>query len=852
MTDAKTLDREIERLASVPVLLVASDYDGTLAAIVDDPSEAAPDREAMLALSGLADLPNTRVAVISGRALSDLANLTGEPRDIHLVGSHGSEFEPDFGRTLGPERVERRDRIGGELDAIAADYPGATVERKPASVALHYRRADEGRHEEIERRALETGAARDGAQTKRGKKVIEFSVVPTDKGEALATLRGRVGASAVLFLGDDVTDEDAFARLSGPDVGVKIGLEGETAAGFRVEGQAEVARLLARLCEARRTWLSGDAAAPIEQHALLSDQRTAALVTPDARVVWMCAPRIDSGSLFAELLGGPAAGRFSIRPLDAGAPIEQSYLGDTMILRTAWPKITVTDYLDVSANRASRRAGRSDLIRVIEGSGRVRIAFAPRLDYGRTPTRLSADADGLRVEDTPDPIVLRAPCPSECWSLTDEGPHQTAVAVLDLSDLGGRLPLELRFGTGDLAPAPLPEPTRRHQSDVFWSSWAQRLRPPAVHAELVRRSAITLRALCHGPTGAIAAAATTSLPECLGGVRNWDYRYCWPRDAAMSGSALTRVGSNDEGLRLLDWVLGVVDRLESPDRLRPIYTVSGSDLPAEAEIPELHGYAGSRPVRISNAASGQVQLDVFGPILELMWLLLEDGAPLSSEHMRLVEALTTAVSMRWRDPDHGIWEFRGPREHHVHTKVMCWQTVRLAERIHQRLRGRPHHDWRTLADDIAADILERGWDEAAGAFLGAYEQGYPDASVLTVGLAGLVEPDDPRWLATVRFVERELREGPTVYRYRKDDGLPGCEGGFNLCTAWLIEAYALCGREQDARSLLDDYAELVGGTGLLSEEFEPDGRIALGNHPQAYSHLGLINAAVRLDRNGAG
>ena len=851
MTDAKALDREIDRLASVPVLLVATDYDGTIAPIVDDPADAAPDREALVALAGLADLPNTRVAIISGRALSDLASLTGEPRGVHLVGSHGSEFEPDFAHSLPPERIEQRDAIAAELDAIAAEYRGASVERKPASVALHFRRVAEPDRGEIERRALESEAANNGAQIKRGKMVVEFSVVPTNKGQALVTVRGRVGASAVLFVGDDVTDEDAFARLSGPDVGVKVGSQADTAAALRIEDQSEVPRLLAGLCEARRKWLSGAAAEPIQRHALLSDQRTAALVTPDARIVWMCAPRIDSSALFAELLGGPAAGRFSIRPLDDNTPVDQTYLGDSMILRTAWSRMTVTDYLDASSNRAARRAGRTDLIRVIEGSGRVRIAFAPRLDFGRTPTRLSVEPDGLRVEDTPEPIVLRAPCPCECWTLTDEGPHQTAVSVFDLADLGGRLTLELRHGTGDLAPAPLPESTRRHQSDLFWSSWAGRLELPAVHAERVRRSALALRALCHGPSGAIAAAATTSLPECIGGVRNWDYRYCWPRDAAMAAAALARLGAFDEGLRLLDWILGVVDTLESPDRLRPIYTVTGGDLPPEAEIGELNGYAGSRPVRIGNAACGQVQLDVFGPILELTWLLLEAGAPLSSEHMRLVEAMATAVSMRWREPDHGIWEFRAVREHHVHSKVMCWQTIVLAERIHERLRGRPHHDWQRLADEIAADVLEKGWDPGVGSFVGAYGHTYPDAAVLTAGLAGLVEPDDPRWLGTIDTVERELRVGPTVYRYRTDDGLPGDEGGFNLCTCWLIEAYAISGRHDEARALLDDYVALAGPTGLLSEEHDPDNNVALGNHPQAYSHLGLINAAFRLDRNGS-
>ncbi|MEO1512260.1 MAG: glycoside hydrolase family 15 protein, partial [Planctomycetota bacterium] len=363
----------------------------------------------------------------------------------------------------------------------------------------------------------------------------------------------------------------------------------------------------------------------------------------------------------------------------------------------------------------------------------------------------------------------------------DEGPHQTAIAEFDLSQFGGRVVLELRYGSGSLEPSVNEEPKRRSLTDKVWAPWVSRLGLPEglapELAESVRRSALVLRALSHGPTGAIAAAATTSLPESIGGVRNWDYRYCWPRDAAMSGSALVRLGCNDEAIRLLDWILGVVDTLPSSDRVSPIYTVVGHELPAEAEITELAGYAGSRPVRVGNAASRQVQLDVFGPIVELAWLLAERGAPLSGEHFRLVEAMVRAVEARWEEPDHGIWEIRGPRRHHVHSKVMCWQTAQLGSLVSIKLRGKRNPDWEALRDRIAVDVLERGWNEDLGTFTTAYNHSDLDAAVLAIGLSGLLSEDDPRWLKTVEAVERELRVGPTVYRYLMDDGLPGMRAG---------------------------------------------------------------------------
>ncbi len=840
-TRMTTLDERVAQLSRVPHLLVACDYDGTIAPIVDDPMKALPRRETVVALRTLATLPQTSVAVISGRSLRDLAALSRLPTEVHLVGSHGTEFDIGFRRELPPELQTLRDDLRAQAMAISARAPGTFVEAKPATVAFHYRGADEDEAAAAIAELADGPGSWPGVTVRRGAKVVELMVVDTNKGDALEHIRHQVGASAVIFIGDDVTDEDAFATLQGPDVGVKVG-EGETAAEHRVADTAAVARLLAQTCDLRTDWLTGSAAVPIEQHSLLSDQRTVAVVTPDARVTWLCVPRIDSASVFAELVGGQSAGYFATRPADGARPTGQRYVPDTMRLETVWPRMTVTDYLDCSSGRPSRLAGRSDLIRALEGSGRAVVEFAPRLDFGRSPTRLEVRENGLEVLGAADLMVLRAPGVE--WKIIEDGLHQTARAEIDLSD--GPVVLEYRCGTANLRAEGQEEEDRRGATDRFWSDWASRLEACPLEPALVRRSALTLKALCYGPTGAISAAATTSLPEHLGGVRNWDYRYCWLRDAALGAAALVRLGSQDEAMEYLDWVLHVLESREPGDRLLPLYNVTGRHLPPEAEITELSGYAGSRPVRVGNAAERQVQLDVVGPIAELVELLLVRGAPLSGRHWEVVQGIVQAVATRWREPDHGIWEIRKPPRHHVYSKVMCWVAVDRAIKVADHFTNREQPEWQELRDAIAANVLDRGYKDEVGAFTAAYDGLDADAASLAVGLHGLLPPDDERFLGTISLVETELLDGPTVYRYHGDDGLPGREGGFHLMTSWLIDAYALVGRTAEARDLFDKLASLAGPTGLLSEQYDPVTQRALGNHPQAYSHLGLVNNALTL------
>lgn len=840
---AVTLESKLEELSRTPILLVASDFDGTLSPIAATPREATPNREAIVALRALAATPQTHAALISGRALRDLAQLSGLSDEVFLIGSHGSEFDPDFAARLDPKLAGLRDQIRASIEAIVGERRGFLIEEKPVSIAFHYRGADanEAAAAVI---AVRNGPGRlPGVHLMHGKRVLELSVVPTSKGAALAALRHRVGATAALFIGDDESDESAFATLRGPDVGIKVG-DGVSKAEFEIADPLDSARILATLAARREAWVKGGQAVAIERHSMLSDQRTIALVSPEARLVWFCAPRIDSSALFAELLGGAAAGYFSIGPADGRSARSQQYVGETMTLRTEWDGFSVTDFLDCSGGRPFQRAGRSELLRAVQGRGRVAIEFAPRLDFGRHATRLRVVTDGLQIESSVDPVALRSP--GVTWKLVDDGPHQRAVAEIEATERP--LVLELRFGLSTTQELMLPYERRADQTERFWRQWAEGLRLPSLHRGPVARSALVLKALTYGPTGAIAAAGTTSLPEHLGGVRNWDYRYCWLRDASLSATALARLGSTGVGMRLLEWILGIVDRESAPEHFRPVYTVTGSHLGVEADLRELSGYRGSRPVRVGNAAAQQLQLDVFGPIMELIDVIAEAGVAISTEHWRLTQAIVGAVERRWHEPDHGIWEIRTTPQHHVHSKVMCWLAVDRAMRVARVFTGEEPAEWRALRDLIGSDVLTRGWSASLGAFAATYEHQGVDVASLLIGMSGLLRGDDSRFVSTVSVVERTLRRGPTVYRYLYEDGLPGREGGFHLCTAWLIQALVLVGRVDDARNLFDQMIELLGPTGLGSEEYCPKLRIALGNHPQAYTHLGIINAALAIDR----
>ncbi|MBY6413214.1 trehalose-phosphatase [Rhodococcus sp. BP-252] len=838
------LRRALIGVARTPRLLVTSDYDGTMAPIVSDPDKAFPHAESVNAMRGLATLAATTAAVISGRALRDLATLSRLPAEVHLVGSHGSEFDVGFIHAIDDKAKNLLAIISEEMKSIAARFPGVSVETKPASAALHVRNAEAGDAERALAAVREGVATREGVQVTEGKAVIELAVIVTDKGAALDILRHQEAATAAVFFGDDVTDEKAFARLHGPDIGVKVGT-GDTAAEFRIENTEQVSLALAFLLEQRRQWLSGADAPRIERLTMLASPNAVALVTPDATMTWLCHPEPDAAAIFAHLLGGDGAGHFSIGPTRAALPLSQQYVDSTMTVQTKWSSLQVTDYLphDVPT-------GQTALTRVVTGKATAVATFAPRPEFGKVWVRLEPETDGLRIHGTADAMVLRSP--GVKWNVVSDGAQQTAHAEIDPTD--GPVVLELRLGTDDLGPARLSEPERRELSESYWRDWVGGLSLPPLKRDLMKRSALTLRGLVHADSGSIMAAATTSLPEEIGGVRNWDYRYCWLRDAALTASALVGVGSLNEAENYLSWIHGVLQSVPGPERLHPLYTIWGLGLPPEAVIDELPGYAGSRPVRVGNAANQQVQLDVFGPIVDLVSTLsharqaqgLHGKEALSEEDWSLVRAMVEAVERRWSEPDHGIWEIRGNPRHHVYSKVMGWMTLDRALMLANSFDREIEPGWQALRDVIRAEVLDQGWNDEVQSFTAAYDGTDLDAATLHIGLSGLIDPSDPRFAATVTATEAELRSGSTVYRYHHDDGLPGGEGGFHLCAAWLVEAYLLIGQRSEAEALFAQLVSAAGPTGLLSEEYDPVAERSLGNHPQAYSHLGLLRCAALL------
>ena len=759
--------QDLQQLARTPSLLVACNYGGTLSFHGDSAVPSQPLDESATALRALAALPNTHTAVMSARPLRDLAADSRLPREVHLVGSNGAEFDSEF------------------FDSSSGETP----------------------------------------------------LQSEDSGIALDRLRTRLGVSATFFAGDAESDEDAMNTLHGPDLGIRVG-DGDSMAQHRISGPEMLAQMLALLFELRKDWLFGQDRVEIERHSMLGDGTSTALITPEARICWMTHPMPDSGSLFASILGSEEAGHFSIEPVKKSRVLGQRYVDNTMIVETRWADVTVTDYIEPSP------LGITNLVRVLTGSGSARITFAPRPNYAAAYFNMEADEAGVHLTGTPDPITLSAP--GVAFSVTSDGRNATATAEVNLSR--GPIVLNLRSGDKDAyEPSARQEPARRAAIAASSREWIASLDLPKVKKSLVGRSALVLRALCYEPTGAVLAASTTSLPEGLGGTRNWDYRYCWLRDGSMTVKSLADLGSTYEAEGFLRWLDGILQDSPGAEWLHPLYSVTGSSLTTEASLESLPGYAGSRPVRIGNAADNQVQLDVFGPIAELIDTLSARNDDLTEFQWGLLSQMVNAVAARWHEPDHGIWEARRSPRHHTYTKTMCWVTVDRALRVAARHGREAEAHWELLAATIRDEVLVEGWDDVEQSYTVAYDSPDLDAAVLHIGLSGLLDVKDPRFMKTVAAVERELRVGPTVFRYRYDDGLPGLEGGFHICTTWLIEAYLATGRFDEAEALFDQLVSLVGPTGLLSEEFDPATETHLGNHPQAYSHLGFIRCAQLLD-----
>lgn len=824
-------DMPLEQLATTPHLLVCCDYDGTLAPIVEDPNRAYPLQQAMTALRALSILPSTTVAVVSGRSLRDLAVLSRLPSEVHLVGSHGGEFDHDF--TIDSHQRRLLDQCISDVRELAASYPGAQVEIKPSSVAVHVRRCPVAEGQELVERIVMGPGQFPGVLVRHGKEVIELSVVHAQKSDAVDMLRHRVGATAILFVGDDITDESVFAKLSGPDIGVKVG-EGDTAAGWRVGTPADVADLMHHLLEHRERWLLGGHSAPIEEHIMLSNRQSVALLSPAGSIDWFCAPDPDSPAVFAALLGDETSGRFSIEPMHGLPPLSQTYIPGTLSVRTRWAGLTMHDYMPVPADG---EAVPVRIFRCLSGRESAVVCFAPRPQFGAVSVSIEKAENGLVVVGSSDQMALYAPGVE--WQIEGPPGRHTATAVVDASD--GDVILELRYGTHDLSPCGEPEPQARERTRRYWREWTDSLDLPGVRPDAEERAALTLRALCHATTGGVLAAATSSLPERIGGVRNWDYRFCWIRDAALTVRELVALGSTDEADAFVHWLLGLSATVDSPEHLHPVYSLQGQPLGSEGVIDTLSGYAGSRPVRVGNAAAGQLQLDVYGPVAMLLAELAQKRGCVSDDEWQLVSKMVDAVALRWREPDHGIWEIRDQPRQHTHSRMMCWLTVDRALAV-AGVRGEARDAWCALRSEIVASIEDDCWNEERGAYVAATDLHEADAAVLQGLLEGYPAPAH-RVIGTVAFIERELRRSGGVYRYRYDDGLPAGEGAMHICAAWLAAVYVRSGSLDDAHHMLDAILDAAGTSGLLPEQVDPATGRGLGNHPQAYSHVGVLATA---------
>jgi len=587
----------------------------------------------------------------------------------------------------------------------------------------------------------------------------------------------------------------------------------------------------------------------IEDYAFLSDTQTGALVSRDGCVDWLCFPRFDSGACFAALLGDGKNGRWRFFPAGDVTATRRRYRGDTLILETeietAEGAVRLIDFMPP-------RGKNPDIVRIIEGlRGKVRMKMELiiRFDYGHIIPWVRKKHGGLEAIAGPDALILRTP-------IETRGEDLTTVAEFDVAQ-GDRVPFVLTWFASHDEPAREINPEHAlRDTEEYWTSWSKQCCDQGPWREAVTRSLITLKGLTYAPTGGIVAAATTSLPEEIGGVRNWDYRYCWLRDATFTLVALIEAGYLEEARSWREWLLRAV--AGSAAQMQIMYGVQGERRLDEFEIEWLSGFENSRPVRVGNAASEQFQLDVYGEVLDSMYRAHHAGIESSEIDWRLQAALINFLESKWQEPDEGIWEVRGDRQQFTHSKMMAWvafdRAVKLIEECncpgHQHLER-----WRKIRDEIHAQVCAQGYNAKKKAFTQFYGSEELDASLLMMPLVGFLPATDERVRQTIEAVERELMEDGFVLRYRPQannvDGLPGSEGVFLLCSFWLADCLHLLGRTEDARALFERLLALRNDVGLLSEQYDPRAKRQLGNFPQAFSHTALVNTARILSGNGA-
>ncbi|TQJ87183.1 glycoside hydrolase family 15 protein [Streptomyces sp. SLBN-31] len=588
----------------------------------------------------------------------------------------------------------------------------------------------------------------------------------------------------------------------------------------------------------------------IEDYALIGDEQTAALVGRDGSVDWLCLPRFDSAACFARLLGDEENGHWRIAPKGVDGPCSRrAYRQDTLVLDTEWETdegaIRVTDLMP-------QRDRAPDLVRVVKGlTGRVTVRSTLRLrfDYGSIVPWMRK-SDGHRVAIAgPDSVWLRSEPSVHTW-----GEDLSTYSEFTVEE-GEKVAFVLTWHPSHEPRPPLVDPHKAvHASVKDWRKWVRRCRYYGPYRDTVVRSLITLKALTYRPTGGIVAAATTSLPEEPGGVRNWDYRYCWLRDSTLTLNAGLAAGYRKEAENWRNWLLRAV--AGDPADLQIMYGLAGERRLPETELPWLSGFAGSAPVRIGNDAVNQLQLDVYGEVMDSLALARSSGLPPRPHMWSIQRALMDWLCAEWRQPDEGLWEVRGGRRHFVHSKIMVWVA---ADRAVRTLEEEPElggdlDRWRALREEVHREVCEKGYDAERNTFTQSYGSRELDAALLLIPRLGFLPPDDPRVTGTIEAIRGELGHHGLLRRYSTDgttvDGLPGDEGTFVVCSFWLADALHMTGRHKEARELFERLVGLCNDVGLLSEEYDPVSGRQLGNFPQAFSHVGLVNTALALFGDG--
>jgi|SRR5579883_1029342 len=583
----------------------------------------------------------------------------------------------------------------------------------------------------------------------------------------------------------------------------------------------------------------------IEDYALIGDCQTAALVGKDGSIDWLCFPRFDSGACFAAILGGPKNGRWRIGPAQPVRSVRRRYLDNTLVLETLFEtesgSVAVIDFMPV-------RETTPDVIRIVEGrqgSVPMRMELIIRFDYGSIVPWVQRAEDGIEAIAGPAALRVRTP-------VKMHGENFTTAAEFTVS-AGQRVPFTLSwFHSFENPPKAINTESALRDTVSWWEKWSKRCTYEGVRKDLVLRSLMTLKALTDMPSGGIVAAPTTSLPEKIGGVRNWDYRYCWLRDATLTLLALLNCGYKEEATKWREWLLRAV--AGDPSQLQIMYGIRGERRLTEYEVSWLDGYEQSKPVRIGNAAHAQFQLDVYGEMADAVHHARVAGLKEAPAGWHLQAALTRFVEKSWSEPDEGIWEVRGPRRHFTHSKVMAWvaldRAIRSAEQFGLKA---PLGRWREVRSQIHDRVCREGFNTSLNSFVQSFGAKQFDASLLMIPLVGFLPPDDPRVKGTVDAIEKHLMRDGFVLRYdstQANDGLPPGEGAFLPCTFWLADCYAQLGEHEKAQELFDRLTGLCNDVGLVSEEYDPVAKRLVGNFPQAFSHIGLVNTALNVSHPG--